>query len=30
MGDPDPVTGLCIGMPAEDVDVAAIDDGFFD
>ena len=24
------LTGLCTGMPAEDVDVAAIDDGFFD
>ena len=24
------LTGLCAGMPAEDVDVAAIDDGFFD
>jgi anaerobic selenocysteine-containing dehydrogenase len=24
------LTGLCQGMPAEDVDVAAIDDGFFD
>ncbi len=24
------LTGLCVGMPAEDVDVAAIDDGFFD
>lgn len=24
------LTGLCAGVPAEDVDVAAIDDGFFD
>jgi anaerobic selenocysteine-containing dehydrogenase len=24
------LTGLCTGVPAEDVDVAAIDDGFFD
>jgi len=24
------LTGLCTGTPAEDVDVAAIDDGFFD
>ena len=24
------MTGLCTGTPAEDVDVAAIDDGFFD
>jgi anaerobic selenocysteine-containing dehydrogenase len=24
------LTGLCTGIPAEDVDVAAIDDGFFD
>jgi len=24
------LTGLCTGMPAEDVDVTAIDDGFFD
>lgn len=24
------LTGLCVGIPAEDVDVTAIDDGFFD
>ena len=30
MGDPRPAAGLCTGTPAEDVDVAAIDDGFFD